>query len=294
MDYFSISDIEHLSGIKAHTLRIWEHRYRILKPKRKESKHRFYDNEDLKRILIIAHLNRNGHKISKIARMSDAQIRSFTLEEELTESVYENFIHQFAEACRNLDEERFNKIFHTVVLHLGLEKTVLHIFYPLLERIGRNWMVNEILPVQEHFASSMISRKIVMAIEHLERATKGELTILFNPENEHHAIPLLFINYLLKRRGKRVINFGTDVSLEKLEAFMQRNKTDRLHFHLITNLNHHSPAELVNVLLQRFPQQQIILSGPFAGTIRLTHKRLRLLSGPGALLHYCDEPVTEN
>lgn len=289
MDYFSISDIEHLSGIKAHTLRIWEQRYRILKPKRKESKHRYYDNEDLKRILIIAHLNRNGHKISKIARMTEEQIRSLSLNEELNESVYENFIHQFTVACRNLDEERFNKIFHTVYQHLGLEKTVLHIFYPILERIGRNWMLDDMVPVQEHFASNQISRKILMAIQHLEQPEKGPLTILFNPEKEHHEIPLLFIYYLLKRRGKRVVYFGADVSIEKLETFIQRNHTNRLHLHLITNLNHHAPAELIRQLLDKFSDQQIVLSGPLSGHINLTHKRLRLLTSSGALLHYCDE-----
>jgi DNA-binding transcriptional MerR regulator len=289
MDYFSISDIEHLSGIKAHTLRIWEQRYRILVPKRKESKHRFYDNEDLKRILQIAHLNRNGHKISKIARMTDEQIRTLTLQEELNESIYENFIHQFMEACRNFDEDRFNKFFHTVYQHLGFEKTVLHIFYPVLERIGRNWMTDQVMPVQEHFASNMISRKIQLAIQHLGVSQKGPLTILFNPENEHHEIPLLFIHYLLKRKGKRVVYFGADVSFEQLEEFTHRQKTDRLHLHLITNLTPFSPDDLVQHLLQKFPKQQIVLSGPYSGTIKNTNNRLRLLTSSGALLHYCDE-----
>ncbi len=289
MNYFTISDIEQLSGIKAHTLRIWEQRYKILRPKRKESKHRFYDNEDLKRILQIAHLNRNGHKISKIARMTEEQIRSLSLEEELNESVYENFIHQLTEACRNLDEDRFHKIFHTVYQHLGFDKTVLHIFYPMLERIGRTWMTDRIRPVQEHFASNLISRKIMMAVQHLDAKQDGPVTLLFNPENEHHEIPLLFIHYLLKRKGKRVVYFGTNVSIEYLEEFVNRHKTERLHLHLITSIGHHTPDELMKLLLKKFTKQQIVLSGPFSNSITISNSRLRLLTSSGALLHYCEE-----
>ncbi|HMO32411.1 MAG TPA: MerR family transcriptional regulator [Lacibacter sp.] len=288
MDYFTISDMEQLSGIKAHTLRIWEQRYRILQPHRKESRHRFYNNEDLKRVLQIAHLNRNGYKISRIARMTDEQIRSLAGEDPLHESVYENFILQLQDACRELDEERFNKIYHTLYLHLGFEKTVLHIFYPLLERMGRAWMSDSTLPVQEHFASNLIVRKMLLATQTLPPVRTGPLTILFNPENEQHDMPLLFIRYLLLKNEKRAILMGGGTSGEAIETYLKEQPAETLHFHLITNLGFLSPEERVKNLLQQFREQQLVLSGPLAGTITISHTRLRLLTSLGALLQYCE------
>src|SRR5262245_962719 len=136
MNFFSIRDIENLTGIKANTLRIWEQRYQLFNPKRRESKHRFYDNEDLKFILRIAYLYNNGYKISQIAGFSPDEIRKMSLELKPSEDNLEIFINQLTEAAIDLDQVRFDKILHTLVLHTGFEKSVTRVLFPLLKRIG--------------------------------------------------------------------------------------------------------------------------------------------------------------
>lgn len=287
MDQFTISDIETLSGIKAHTLRIWEQRYRILTPKRKESQHRFYDNEDLKRILQIAQLNRTGYKISKIARLTENELRQLAGQLQKAEISYESHIQQLAEACIQFDEDRFHSIYTTIQSQVDMERIVLHIFYPLLERMGTWWMTNETRPVQEHFVSNQIVRKLMVAVDGLELPVTGPITVLFNPEGEHHEIPLLFIHYLLKRSGKRVVFMGSNASMEALKITVTLKEINRLHLHVITNFSGKTANDLLKELLEEFPKQQIVLSGPLATHVTLTHKRLTVLHSLQELLKYC-------
>ncbi len=287
MDQFSISDIETLSGIKAHTLRIWEQRYRILTPKRKESQHRFYDNEDLKRILQIAQLNRTGYKISKIARLTEDELRQLAGQLQKAEISYESHIQQLAEACIQFDEDRFHTLYTNIQSQVDMERIVLHIFYPLLERMGTWWMTNETRPVQEHFVSNQIARKMMVAVDGLELPVTGPVTLLFNPEGEHHEIPLLFIHYLLKRSGKRVAFMGCNATMEALKIAVTLKEINRLQLHVITNFSGKTANDLLKELLEEFPKQQIVLSGPLATQVTLTHKRLTVLHSLQELLKYC-------
>lgn len=291
MDLFTISDIENLSGIKAHTLRIWEQRYNILRPQRRESKHRFYSNEDLKHILQIAQLNRAGYKISKIARLNAEQLRDMASEKGVVVSLHENFINQMLQASKEFDEERFNKIFHAIYMHIGFERTVLHIFYPMLQRIGLFWMTDQTRPVQEHFASHMIIKKMMVAIHSLDAAPSGEVTVLFNPEGENHEIPLLFTHYLLKKNGKRSRLFGANVSLDAIEEYTRLQKVDKLHLHVITNFSYKTMDEMVAEILQRFSSQTIILSGPQVQHINIRNPRLQLINSLDQLLDLCNTSI---
>lgn len=288
MDIFTISDIENLSGIKAHTLRIWEKRYSILKPKRRKSRHRYYDNEDLKKILLVAELNRDGLKISRIAKLPEEQLRTLSLAKKESSSGYESYISQMAEACMELNEEKLNQSFTAVFSHMDMEKLVLNIFIPLLERLGTNWLNDRTRPVQEHFASNFISRKILMAIGTLQVPDSGALTILFTPEGEYHEIPHLFTWYLLKKRGKRVAYFGSGVQLNTIKEFTQVKKAGRLHFHLITNLTSHTPDDFIKLMLTIFPEQEIVVSGPLAAAVTISDKRLKRILSLQELLMYCE------
>ncbi|HEX4958945.1 MAG TPA: MerR family transcriptional regulator [Lacibacter sp.] len=287
MDLFSISDIESLSGIKAHTLRIWEQRYQLLVPKRRISKHRYYDNEDLRHILQIAHLNRNGYKISRIARMNSSEIKTLALEKGISDCMYESYIEQLIKACKELEEEKFHKIYELVAQQLPFEKVIQHIFYPLLERIGMYWMTENTRPVQEHFASHLIIRKIITSIHALEPAVTGTTTILFNPPGEHHEIPILFIQYLLKKNGKRAHYFGTNLSTEVLKEYIHQQQVTHLHLHMITNLSTDSMDALAQQMLDRFSLQTIIVSGPLTKEVTLRHERLVVLRSFEELLSYC-------
>ena len=183
MNFFSIRDIENLTGIKAHTLRIWEQRYQLLNPKRRESKHRFYDNDDLKYILRIAYLYNNGYKISQIASFSEEEITKMALELRPNDDNSEIFINQLTEAAIDLDQTRFDKILHTLVLHAGFEKSIIKVLFPLLKRIGLLWLTGNVIPAQEHFASALIVKKMLVAIDGLEKPANNceRKVLLFHP-----------------------------------------------------------------------------------------------------------------
>ena len=291
MDHFTISDIEQLSGIKAHTLRVWEQRYRIFTPKRKDSQHRYYDNEDLKYILRIANLNQKGYKISKIARMSSEEIRSLTIELAQTESMYEQFIAQMLEATLALDEIKLKKAFDTVTLYAETEEIVMHLLYPFMSRLGMNWMADVVRPVHEHFASNFVAGKILQATHALESASNGPGVILFTPEGEYHEIPTLFIQYLLKKNGHRVAYFGANTSLEAITEYLRLKDADRIHFHVITHLGNTSLNDYTQNLLESFPGKKIIASGPHALQITLKHPNLNIIRSMDALLALCRQPA---
>jgi DNA-binding transcriptional MerR regulator len=266
MNLFSIRDIENLTGIKAHTLRIWEQRYQLFCPKRRESKHRFYDNEDLKYILRIAYLYNNGYKISQIAGFTEAQITQMALELKPNEDNFEIYINQLTEAAIDLDQVRFEKILHTLVLHAGFEKSVTRVLFPLLKRIGLLWLTGNVIPAQEHFASALIIKKMLVAIDGLEKPSgNGERKVmLFTPVGELHEIPLLFMHYMLKKNGVAHIYLGKNVSLDMLQLICQQNKVSELYFHVITNLTRCDIREYVCRLSRIFPDKEIIFSGSHA------------------------------
>jgi DNA-binding transcriptional MerR regulator len=167
MNKFTIKDIENLSAIKAHTWRIWEQRYNIAIPKRKESNHRFYDNENLKQILRISYLYHSGIKISKIAKLDSEEMRELALRKLSKEEANEFYIKEMIEASLDFDEERFENNFIDALDRMGLEETILNVFYPYQDRIGVLWLTDNVIPAQEHFTSNIIRQKIVVAIDRL-------------------------------------------------------------------------------------------------------------------------------
>jgi DNA-binding transcriptional MerR regulator len=266
MNFFSIRDIENLTGIKAHTLRIWEQRYQLFSPKRRESKHRFYDNEDLKYILRIAYLYNNGYKISQIAGFSQQQILQMALELKPNDDNFEIFINQLTESAIDLDQVRFDKILHTLVLHVGFEKSVIKVLFPLLKKIGLLWLTGNVIPAQEHFASALIIKKMLVAIDGLEKPNHngGRKVLLFTPVGELHEIPLLFMHYMLKKNGVPHIYLGKNVSLEMLDLVCKQHPVNQLYFHVITNLTRCDIKEYVCRLSRLFPDKEIVFSGSHA------------------------------
>jgi MerR family transcriptional regulator, light-induced transcriptional regulator len=262
MQHFSIRDIEHLCGIKAHTLRAWEQRYQLGISERPGGQHRVYSNEDLKKWLRISFLYHNGHKISAIAALSPEAIEEKVEKSYQAESRDEGFIHQLIEASLDLNKEQFEKIINCVVLLNGVEKCILHIFYPYLHRIGLLWLTNHAIPAQEHFASHIIRKKIVVATDGLEAIPKqGPRVLLFAPAGEYHEIPLLTANYFFKKAGIPTIYFGTNVSTESLSYYLAHHPVDYLYTHVITFLNETSPEEYLSALRNDF-NGTIIRSGP--------------------------------
>lgn len=279
MNNFSIKDIERLSGIKAHTLRIWEQRHGLSFCKRKESQHRYYDNEDLKEILRIAYLYHNGYKVSKIATLSKDEIKQLSTTH-ITESNYDIYINQMMESSIDFDQPRFEKVMQSALLHLGFEKTVTKVFYPFLEKIGLLWITQHVIPAQEHFSSYLIQKRIILAIDSLEKAvSKNECTVLiFSPEGELHEIPLLVIEYLLKKNGVHTVYFGAGIRLSELEYYCSYKPVTHLFFHFITNFLNKEPQEYVDCLAQKFPGKKIIASGPAIREVKASSPDIKLIS----------------
>lgn len=288
MNHFTIKDIENLSGIKAHTLRIWEQRYQLFIPKRKESKHRYYDNEDLKHILRISQLYHNGVKISKIAQLPASSIRSMAMEPYLGKQNADAYIHRLIEASIDFDEERFEELFEQALKQFGLEVTIIDVMYAFLERIGLLWLTDHVIPAQEHFASNIIKRKIISALDALKTkpSPSSGTYVLFTPEGEQHEIPLLLNHYLMKASGKKYIYMGVDVPFDDIDIYVKLKNPKYLYFHAITHLYEQPMDDLLKQLKQKFSQQEIIMSGPLTKEVTLDIQGVTLLRSMTEMLEF--------
>jgi len=208
MSRYSIKDISALSGIKAHTLRIWEQRYNLLKPQRTDTNIRYYSDEDLKYLLRIAHLNKHGMKISRLASLREEKVKELFTSFQAGDSDRNQIITQFSIYMLDLNEEDFEKLFSASIQRYSIETCFIDIIYPFLERVGVLWMNGSINPAQEHFMSNIIRLKLMSAINALPttyNASPEKRHILFLPENEYHEIGLLLTWYMLKSRNREVI-----------------------------------------------------------------------------------------
>ncbi len=261
MSTYSIKDLETLSGIKAHTLRIWEQRYNLLCPKRTDTNIRFYDDEDLKLILNIALLYDNGYKISKIANMPQEDIRSEVVKLTDRSLTYDDQIHALTLCMIELDEERFDKVLSTNILKLGFEQTMMNVIYPFMSKIGVMWQTGAVTPAQEHFISNLIRQKLIVAIDGLMYKGNGKKFLLFLPPGELHEISLLFASYLIKLKGHKVIYLGQNTPNEDLNLVFSVHQPEVL-FAIVTN----PPATFdvqayIHYLSTTFNQSEILLSG---------------------------------
>jgi DNA-binding transcriptional MerR regulator len=260
---YSIRDLEHLSGIKAHTLRIWEQRYNFISPGRSDTNIRFYTDDDLRLILNISLLKDNGFRISRIAEMSEKEMQEEVLK--LTEKHlrHPNQIHALTIAMVDMDEERFEKILNTCILQMGFERTIINVVYPFLSRIGVLWQTGSINPANEHFMSHLIRQKIIVAIDGqvLTSTADSKTFLLFLPEGELHEITLLFSNYIIRSRGFRVIYLGQNMPLRDLET-VKKLKNPEFVLSIITSSPDSSQIqEYVLKLGSMFEGSKLLLSG---------------------------------
>jgi len=261
MSSYSIKDLEHLSGIKAHTLRIWEQRYNLVEPKRTDTNIRYYDDADLKLILNVALLNNNGLKISKIAKMSHEEIRDKVIE--LTEGTlaYEDQVYALTVSMIEIDEEGFNRILSINQRSMGFDETMLRVIYPFLAKIGLLWQIGSITPAQEHFISNLIRQKLIVAIDQYVYQGGGKKFLLFLPEGELHEISLLFAAYLIKREGHKVIYLGQSTPQGDLEEVYKYHQPEYLITVVTTSPELDSLQDYLVDLSKTFSKSQIIISG---------------------------------
>ncbi|WP_421875387.1 MerR family transcriptional regulator [Marinoscillum sp.] len=263
MSTFSIRDLEHLSGIKAHTIRIWEQRYELIKPKRTDTNIRYYDDHDLKLILNVALLKENGVKISKIAEMSAGDMQREVLKLTERNLRYPEQIHSLTIAMVDLDEERFEKIISTNILKLGFEKTMMNIIYPFLSKIGILWQTGAINPAQEHFISNLVRQKLIAAIDgqYSVGSDKARKYILFLPEGELHELSLLFADYIIKSRNNKTVYLGQSLPFMDLSAVHDIHEPDYILSVLTTVPGPSEIQAYVDRLASSFSGTQILLTG---------------------------------
>lgn len=263
MSQYSIKDLETFTGIKAHTIRMWEKRYGVVEPGRTQTNIRTYDDDDLKRLLNISILNRHGYRISEIMRMSEKEICDRVLQITHKSVDTQSQIENLVLAMIDLDEEYFEKILTQSIIKIGFEDTVKYLIYPFFERIGVLWQAGSIIPAQEHFISNLIRQKLIVAIDSIITPRKDNaLTyLLFLPEGEWHEMGLLFTQYLLKKWGHRVIYLGQHVPLNNLATPLQRTKVDYLVTQFVTGITPETLRASLQLLASLYPEHRFLVSG---------------------------------
>lgn len=263
MAVYSISDLEKLSGIKAHTIRVWEQRYDIIQPERTKTNIRYYQDDDLKLLLNIALLNKNGIKISKIAKMSNEEIAEKVAAISEVNFEYGTQLDALTISMIEMDEFKFDRIISTNIQQLGFERTMLEIIYPFLDKLSVLWLTGSINPVQENFMSYLIRQKLIVAINDLPlpQSKSARKFIVYLPEGERQELSLLFMSYLLKSRKHHVIYLGQDISLTDLTDACNIQEPDFL-FTMITETFAKEPVQTyIEKLADAFPNCHILLSG---------------------------------
>lgn len=221
---FSVKDLENLSGIKAHTIRIWEKRYDLFSPDRDNNNIRLYNSDDLKKILNIAFLNNFGYKISKISKLSEDE-RKNLVKQIYSEKTNASFaISNFKIAMFNFDSNLFQTTYDKLMETKTFEEVFYEVFIPLLEEIGYLWQTETLKPIHEHFISSLLRQKLFTEIElQQKRVDKetSEIFVLFLPQQEIHELGILFVNYLLLKQYKHVIFLGDNVLVDDLKEIVK-------------------------------------------------------------------------
>jgi len=265
MAVYSIRDLENLSGIKAHTIRMWEKRYNLIEPLRTTSNIRYYTDCGLKKILNVAVLNRQGIKISNIARLNDEEMKEEILRVSNSNPDLKHFIDSMIIAMIDMDEDTFTSIINKSVSKIGFKKTMLEIIHPFLNRIGVMWLAGEVNPAQEHFVSYLIRQKLITAIDNVSSVSHPNMQnfLLFLPEGEWHEIGLLFASYLIKEQGHRVIYLGQSVPYSDAFSIGTANHIDHV---LVAGMTSQPEFDFLNYLKklgEGFPDQKILFFSRF-------------------------------
>jgi len=263
MKTFTIRDIESLTGIKSHTLRIWEQRYGIPKPKRTKTNIRYYDDDDLKLLLNVSLLNRQGYKISKITALSKTEMEELVLSYSMECDDTTVQVDCLMSAMFNLDESAFERLLSTHLMKQGLESTLMDLFFPFLNRIGNLWLAGQVNPAFEHFFSNLVRQKVIVAIDAQSAARKkdGKTFVLYLVKGELHELGLLFANYMVRSEGHHTIYLGQNLPCTELKAVLDKTNSD----YILTTLTNTVPSgdlqTYINNMSELFTTQKIILTG---------------------------------
>lgn len=264
--HYSISDLEQLSGIQAHTIRMWEQRYNALEPHRSAGNTRYYDDEHLVKLLNIVSIHQKGLKISKICALSQDAIHNL-IEEDIQETVSKNqqfefYITQLLNFGMSYNEAAFDNLLSKCINDNTLTETYSSVIFPMLVRLGLMWRKDSICAAQEHFLTNIIRQKICAAINDLPVPSSDKKTwVLFLPQDEEHEIGVLFANYLLRQAGKRVIYLGSRVPLSSVKEVVKLNKVDSLMLFMVQAKLTNEAQKYIDEISVAFKKTKIYLAG---------------------------------
>jgi methanogenic corrinoid protein MtbC1 len=229
---------------------MWEKRYQIIRPLRTQTNIRYYGNEHLKLLLNVNVLNRNGIKISHIAKMSTGEITDKVKDLSFVKTGDDDLFDGLMLSMIDLDETLFHQAFYKAVARLGFEDTINHIIFPFFNRIGIMWQIDSINPAQEHFISNMVRQKLIAAIDNATTKINAgaKKVLLFLPESELHELGMLFLNYLLKNKGYRTIYLGQAVPLTDLPRILEISDPDVLVLNVSNSMSMGDITSFINKL----------------------------------------------
>ncbi|WP_435137047.1 MerR family transcriptional regulator [Formosa sp. A9] len=249
MSKYTMAQIVTLTGIKSHTLRKWESRYNFLIPERTSTNIRYYTDLQLKKLLNIGILTRNGYRISKIDKMSDDEIHD-AVSKIVLDGAPEDEVSALIVSTINLNEDDFSAVINNNILMSGLISTVTQLIYPFLAQVGLLWGTNKIMPAQEHFVSNLIRQKMFSAIELLPKPlADAPKALLFLPEHEQHEIGLLLASFIAQKLGWRVYYLGQNVPTENIVSITNITTPDLLVTMFISQVSEDRIAEQLSAYL---------------------------------------------
>lgn len=233
---YSMSQVETLTGINAHTLRAWERRYNFILPERTETNIRYYSDAQLKNLLNIGILVRNGYRVSSVDKMERAEIHELVNQILTTHSDANNDkINGLVLSMLEMDEHAFTKIYNSAVADLSLLKTFTELIYPFLNLVGGLWTTNKIVPAHEHFISNLIRQKIIAGIAGLPSPKEdAKRILLFLLEEESHELGLLLSSYIAKKAGWKVYYLGQNVPTKNIIEILPSINPDLMMTMIIT------------------------------------------------------------
>ncbi len=259
---YTIKDLEALTNIKAHTLRIWEQRYNIVVPERTEGNTRRYTDQQLKKIMNVAFLNQHGVKISHIAKMDDRELNEKVKKFSETIAFKENvLVNELIEAIIKQDEDVIGSIFSQSMSAMGLERFMDTIIYKVFEKVGLLWQTGTIDITHEHFFSNIVRLKLIVAIEQLPKPQKENVFVLFLPNNEMHELGLLYYNYILRLQGFHVVYLGQTLPIEDLRHYNYIRRFQNLLTVVTSFISEKDLQKLVLSLRQTFQDVNVYLTG---------------------------------
>lgn len=263
MAQYTIKELEQLSGIKAHTIRVWEQRYNILCPQRTCTNIRYYSDEDLKSLLNISLLNERGYKISKIAQMAPEQIQQMVQQLCEVPCACSHHISLLVSAMIDMDEGKFDKAISTAILQMSFEEVMHEVIYPFLNKIGVLWQTGNISPAHEHFVSNLIRQKLIVAIDgQVVRRQQGAPTyLLYLPEGELHELALLYMNYIIRLHNFHVIYLSQNLPFQDLELTYEQCRPDYICTVMTSAPERDQVQEYINRVSARFPDCRIYVYG---------------------------------